>query len=403
MKAFLTSSLLVSLSLFVSGQAVCRASKAAFGLSCPGDCFECEEEHTHPEGNRDLSFSMETYFENLYAYAPANLGSSCGFVSLAMYLSFFDSFRNDAFVPESYERVSTAATQNQALLTSPGVQRLPLDYDPDIDDYNEVFSDYVDDNKNTDFQAHLIDLYATATNYVPPANGPDYPTRIGMGSYHYVLDALYGQGNVPWTTIYSTYFSSDPASQYAVSSMHYYVSQILSYGVPAIIHYKGNLNNPDEFYHSAIAYKIDQNELIHANTQLGPTPTDEIIVPNQLFITEVGYADVSYFAWNHSKNYAINGLKYCGCGQHVFHTFTSVPLPADPDSHNHGEDSSEGGDDLDYLGDTLYHSAHCACGYTKVERHFAFSTDLPTTICSACGANCSALQMRVDDGGDEYV
>ena len=50
------------------------------------------------------TLNKNSYFSNLYNYSPMNSHGSCGYVSLAQYLSYYDTFYNDNIIPESYER-----------------------------------------------------------------------------------------------------------------------------------------------------------------------------------------------------------------------------------------------------------------------------------------------------------
>ena len=55
-------------------------------------------------GNYSSQLNMVNYFSNLNTFSPSNKGGSCGFVSLAQVLSYYDTFYNDSIIPEQYDK-----------------------------------------------------------------------------------------------------------------------------------------------------------------------------------------------------------------------------------------------------------------------------------------------------------
>lgn len=348
-------------------------------ISSPGDGESFVLNSTHKFSNRDTSFGIVTYYQNLYANCPSNLGSSCGFVSLAIYLSYFDSFRNDAIIPLAYERTSVGTNQEYVLSVSPGVQRLSK---PD----NQTLYDFVSLNKDTDYQCHLIDIY----NNEIESN--EYLDAIGMWDYQIILDELFGINNVPFTTFSWGDYANSYESEIVQTSLKTIAQNKILQGEPVVIHYHSG-----DSYHSVVGYAYDSDG-IHAHFGWGSDSTD-LIIGDDEYISEVGFANMSFFSNNHSKNYVINGLKYCGCGQHIYHTLSYSPVGPLLDGLDGNEYKLQESDND--LGSTrelpnLYHYATCECGYSILERHF-FYIGHQLGICSGCGISTNYLLQRLEE------
>ena len=98
------------------------------------------------------SNSMITYFKNLSDFSPKNSYGSCGFVSFIQYLSYYDTFYNDNIIPEKCEKNYDGNDWESAMSKSPGVLR--QDYPKSS---NELYN-YVENNKNVDYQAYLMSI-----------------------------------------------------------------------------------------------------------------------------------------------------------------------------------------------------------------------------------------------------
>lgn len=105
------------------------------------------------------------YFNNLRRNFGNNAYGSCGYVSVGMLLSFYDSYWDDSFISYSYDINSAYSAIRQPLADfdlvpsnaeSPGIQFEPssLVYADSFDEYLDI----ADQNKNTYFQFKLFDL-----------------------------------------------------------------------------------------------------------------------------------------------------------------------------------------------------------------------------------------------------
>lgn len=107
------------------------------------------------------------YFNNLRENFGNNVFGSCGYVSIGMLLSFYDSYWDDSFISNTYDINSTFTATKQpsadfylvpSYAESPGIQFEPSnlfgDTNISIDDYLDI----ANQNKNTYFQFKLFDV-----------------------------------------------------------------------------------------------------------------------------------------------------------------------------------------------------------------------------------------------------
>ena len=364
-----------------------KNAPAAYQLSDPacGEERECALGAHEPSDRAatTLSFSMATYFENLSTNSPHNLGDSCGCVSLAQSLSFFDTFRNDSLISGVYERISSGTTQDSVLAVSPGVQRLGLPGGWEVEDF-------VDANKQTDFQCHLIDIYNSIHSF------SEYRSKIGMWNYQGVLDVLYGTSVLPFTTHSWDDYGASPLDATVQSQLKSIAVSKINSGEPVVIHYTTSSTFGFGAVHSVVGYKVDNQNQIHSHFGWGPSSTDMVFDSDQ-YITNVGYADWSNIALTHSKNYVISSLKYCGCGLHVYHTLSYQKITV---GNPFGNEQTRESDPLYIPSYDMYnHQAICACGYQTVAAHFKYSMSFGN-YCDGCGLSTTHYLVVEEPNND---
>ena len=354
-----------------------------FELMAPQFAGSFTKDYTTPEGR------MQAYFANLLTNEAANSHGSCGYVAFIQYLSYFDTFHNDHLIPYPYEVFSNTSysTWAGAMTVSPGVinQSYPLPSDPEyifennvwvenINGYKSMdFYNFVQANKNTDFQMKLMDIVNTHRNN-PPA--PLYYTcGVGMWNYHLILDELYGTGTYTYQYFTKESFNASAVSDSScVSGMFNGVASLLNAGKPAILHIARLHQGSYADYHAVVAYRLD-SQGIHCNFGWSslPSSTDTVLDldPNSsdpYYITEYGYiSDFSSSNESHAGNYVIGGLKYCGCGIRAVHSFTISQF------------------------NNSFHRKQCGCGYQCNEPHFIFEGQPYNGICAGCGASSRFL------------
>ncbi len=348
-------------------------------------------------------FGMTSYFENLHENVPTNIGSSCVYVAFVDVLCFYDTFQNDDIVDEKYEEVVNYDSFQEALKHSPGVFRYEYDR---IDYSNQEVYNFIQNYKSVDLQCMLID-------YLNDLKGTNYPRdnyQTGVvDDYQKLLDFLYGYGRVTYEIVDREDFVSGafdlPENQ---EGMENYAKDCIDQGKPVIltgVRYDAE-NNEYVDGHAFIAYDYDEDGLI-CNFCQGKDRTALHLkegIEHQWYITSVGSFDFSSIPFYHSKNYMVDNLKYCGCGDHVFHTYTeyipgtmklinTLGLPILPGDH----------------GDIVLpekpapaipahsHKAICKCGYSVIERHYIEEGTSITggyAYCDGCGDYTNLFVVR---------
>lgn len=311
------------------------------------------------------TLNKNSYFSNLYNYSPMNSHGSCGYVSLAQYLSYYDTFYNDNIIPESYERnQGTASSLSNAVAISPGV--LKQEY-PSSDLYS-----FIQNTKSYDYQMYLMYI----KNYLSNVSTNNYSCSIGMWDYNIIFNYLYNNAVSFEYYSYANLYGGNltPKNSNIVSWFDSYVKGKLDSGVPVILHIAkyNEATGEKEGYHSIVAYYYD-SQGIHANFGWGENSTDVVISP-EYQITEAGVANFNALGHKHSNNYKVNTLEYCGCGYSHAHSYSYNSLNASS------------------------HSVSCSCGYYAVRDHVWTVTSggllnintvvpqyIPLYVCTACG------------------
>lgn len=92
----------------------------------------------------DKILSYDTYLEAYYSGLTQNMGenvrNSCGYVSLAQILSFYDSYLDDSIVPEKYDIISSGSDSNiNGRSNSPGVMNDKVVVDTGAEYLDEMY------------------------------------------------------------------------------------------------------------------------------------------------------------------------------------------------------------------------------------------------------------------------
>lgn len=348
----------------------------------PGSSFLTENEFYNSfykglvsVGSTKQNENMIKYFSNLYDYSPLNSIASCGYVSFAQYLSYYDTFYNDSIIPEKYERNQGSVSSLEIARTiSPGVERTSYP----AKSGNELYT-YIQNNKGSDYQAYLMSI----VNDSYERDSTTYRCSTHMRDYHYIVDSISALSEAAYTYKKPSDFVSGAkySDDKVVSGFDAYVKGILDKNEPVMLHVATG-EGTYEHYHSVVAYYYDEKG-IHANFGWGKTSTDFIIDGSGYYITEAGKIDFSKVEETHSNNYLVNGEHYCGCGKSTNHIY-------------------------EY---TLYterkHKAACRCGYYKYESHTVTSGSSSKlfAICTKCYAkvNLSSTEVELASITDEQA
>ena len=392
---------------------------------------------TNASSYSSSDFGTVTYFQNLDKYSPNNIEGSCVYVALAIMLSYYDNFRNDNIISGTYERHDEFSDKESALLISPGVDKTPgIEYsknfdalkmaieetypddpetgkpDPNLyradqqwqelnrEQSNELW-DYVHSLADTDFQMKLL---STRADLPGEADRDNFWTSGITNDYQMILDEIYGDEAIVFTRV-----EGDEANDiYGYDSLADLVKSKLNEGYIVNITIRNIKNNSR---HAVVAYYHDDLG-IHAHWGWNAAWNDVAIDTSKDEITSVGWLDFPGFPLEHSQNYVIDGIGYCGCGEHVIHSYSTFHGPGTYTIPVFGGGLIRPMSDLPTFGgpggDGTYppgtggrpkavvpadsHLAICACGYHEIQKHFTYEGN-NSSDCSGCGITYSPLRV----------
>lgn len=313
------------------------------------------------------SNQLISYYANLKGNIGYNLKGTCGYIAMAMLLSYYDTYVNDNIIPESFDAISSnVATVSIASRTdSPGIFREAID-----SSYNNC--------SNATYNG-LVDTYATVSLH---------SKLIQMGNYNYGTNYLM-RYNIIQNYI-STYSISSICSVEGVNNANNSSSQIRNYviqkiqnGQPVLV---GMSNSTGENNHAFIAYGYDStSDKIICNYGWGYNYAYQYI-EDGISSTGVTYTNyksalvLNVNTHNHSNNYRFNSIlnsmfyHQCGCGNIIDHT------------HNYSFQYK-------YLSKSK-HRCYCECGNSILEVHLPFGKCI-------CGYDSTILKVVKEEDYEE--
>lgn len=379
---------------------------------------------------------MTAYFDNLTHNFGVNYRSTCGYISIGMLLSYYDTFLNDNIIPESYDIASIGTTSNIIdRRNSPGVVRdiikAPDNYDYSDDTY--VFNlnayEYYDEIfalSQTSFHAHLVVRGAKFGYY--DFNDKYNPGIITFLELKNILNDHFS------TTLSSFNFDYEILSvndnMYYNSTMHsnvrkFAIDQIKA-GNPVLL----TIYKSKDIGHAVIAYDYDETtDKIYCHMGYGAdmthvTPesqgfvqyvsalvlninTDHTHTNNYGVTTETDnqqkvnyycydyehietYGDFHTYNYTYLPNNAYSHFACCECGEYILEDHLNLAPSYDcvlcGDEHTHTYGRS-----YEWVSDKI-HTTTCVCGETKSEGHVVSATALPIhgrKVCLLCGGLAS--------------
>ncbi len=141
---------------------------------------------------------MTAYFDNLTYNIGVNYKGSCGYVAIAMLLSYYDTYWNDNIIPEQYDIASIGTSSDTiSRRNSPGVLRdTVININDTDDDYltkmsaTDYFS-YMNSMSNTSLHAKLITIGSSYGYYDFSVDDDEYSAGIVFSSrYNVLIDYL---------------------------------------------------------------------------------------------------------------------------------------------------------------------------------------------------------------------
>lgn len=257
------------------------------------------------------------YFYNLTENFGNNIFGTCSYVSIGMLLSFYDTYWDDAIIPEEYDAVANFNQSRQlgadfdllpSNISSPGIRFESQDMLEDvisIEDYDY----FIEQNSNSYFQLKLLslgkdcfgDLYFDTEDELGM-----FATDFGQLLDYYLVDYLdYENSDFSITTIARN-----------ETNMKTKAVQNIENGMPVII----NIELSNGEVHSVIGYDYDEtNDEIYVHT--GWRDEQNGIALTHVSLEQLGYEKITSviaFEMNtyhvHCDNYLCsNGEEYCSC------------------------------------------------------------------------------------------
>ncbi len=233
------------------------------------------------------------YFSNLAKNIGNNTKGSCGFVSLGMILSFYDTYRDDSVVPEIYENptelISKCILQCKC---SPGIIM-----EPDNIAYcnQQMYYSNISNYGNNYFHFKLLDLFKNNISDFPydtKSNTYSYDLRYNdyYDFYHYYLSNYLGLSNNAYTIHKTTRFVRDEAIR------------LVKKGIPVRLSVRDNQEIHEN--HCIVAYDYDSiSDSLYCNFGWGENSTHVTIEQMEY----EAYASLTAIELNidhaHSNNY----------------------------------------------------------------------------------------------------
>lgn len=272
-----------------------------FSFDDSTDCSEKDEIPNLTRSSQNNTFKYY-YFNNMIANFGNNDVGSCGYVAMAMLLTYFDTYWDDSIVPTNYEVSASLPSLDASLCaSSPGTLReatCPDSYRPFYD-------------SSLDGESGVPNNYSLYKNWLY-SNYYNYSLHTKLIIDHLGVNTPYGLGVGPSTfnAVFSEYFSSINYSNYiyirtpdgATSDQvkSWVIDQIVNFDRPVILGRPG---------HVTIAYDYDSS-------------TDKVYVHNgwlahshDEFNYQFDDAHTLVFngQHNHSNNYTYQNQSYCQC------------------------------------------------------------------------------------------
>ena len=245
-------------------------------------------EYQNRQGRTYLNNFANFYFSNLHENINYNIQGTCGFVSVGMLLSYYDTYLDDRFVPAEFEQNTFVEPEEGGAIIrkgteSPGVTSDDFDFISSMDEWD--YADYVFDNPEDSFQNFLMCYAADNTDGFALDRATGYSAGVGLAADEQVdlLDAY----------LYE-YVGLRDAVQFvkrgnqSTSTMKNNIKQLIQQGRPVIVNFTSSVIGK----HSVVAYDCNNNDIfVHAGWK------DE----NGNSLTHINLEDLDRnFQWNYN-------------------------------------------------------------------------------------------------------
>lgn len=389
----ITCMLLICLSSFFATPIKAKKSYS-YSIQIADTCSEHDFGNSNnDENNRSFNPTQYSNFKNSYFdcltqnYAM-NYKGSCGYIAIAMLLSYYDTFLNDSIIPEIYDVDSVGYSINMSSRrNSPGTFRelIPGIINPEDENLTAAeYYSFIQSYKTTSLHAKLIDIGNSLGFY--KFNDNNTPCGTNHSERHQIIEEYFSTVlnysiNEEYSFLYE-YYSG-------ISGSHYIKSTAINYilnGVPVILSISDGLFSG----HVVVAYDYDpNNEIIYCHSGLDSFGTH--ISPEQMgysYYTSIIALDFE-LQHNHPLNYGVSDFL---TNQTSYYCYNDCYIYTHDGSLEHGEENG-------YL--FLNNNSHRilrSCGHNSTSPHFIN----PESVIMINGHNygyCSFCEHQIDLGG----
>lgn len=231
----------------------------ALGEACPGDSDSglMDGYPLSTSGATSYSSFLKHYFDNLTENFGMNYAGSCGYVAMAMMLSYYDAFYDSSIVPSAYD-IASSGTESNLIdrACSPGV----LHDDFEATGYSSVYGDSFPGASNYLTYAYAISSYSLHAKLITIADTLGYYSLTNLAEpaistaehrsdvLSYYLENVVGLSSNEYSIAFGEYHGS-----YTPPLTENYLNVILSEisnGRPTVV----GLRNKNGGGHAVIAY-----------------------------------------------------------------------------------------------------------------------------------------------------
>lgn len=300
-KIYVTVLMLLFINLCFSG-IFSHSSSAAIGPIIPPQITE------NPGVTQELDyFNTRNYFEHLTQNFIRNYEGYCSYVSLGILLSYYDTFLNGAIIPEHYENNASIVSEGNlyaADFESPGVKRNEKMY---YDMGYDTLENYAYGEKDNNYFPFMVYHHGITDRFT---------SSTSMLKYQAMLNSMFSDTGFGFDVNIVESSSSDTSKNQAVIK-NQMINQ-LNQGKILIL----EMLIPGVAAHSLIVYNYENSKFfthdgLNKPTELNYIPFVDTFHRFDRFCT----IDVNFLHNNHSNNYLVNGIGYCGDGHH-YHDYT---------------------------------------------------------------------------------
>ncbi|MBQ8414929.1 MAG: hypothetical protein IJX58_06775 [Clostridia bacterium] len=374
---------------------------------------------------------MTAYFDNLTYNIGVNYKGSCGYVAMAMLLSYYDTYLNDNIIPEQYDIVSNGNDSDIiSHRNSPGVLRdIVVNIDDTTDNTLRKMSatDYyshIDGLSNASLHAKLITIGASHGYYNFSASSAQYSAGTYFSSRYVVLnDYLLNVAQMNSTDYELSYLNyesdsskSDSVKQFALQRImegkpvllsiygakgghvvvaydYEYDEDTSSYSIYCHMGWGANKTHvtPESegftVYRTALTLDLD-TEHSHSNnygitTIINNVPnTEYYCYDNCNIITYINKRGEHNYTNSYDPYSTTQHKAYCECGEYILEEHSSsidaCTLCGEPHTHDYSDHYSRVSGSQ--------HRSYCACGASKLSAHVTSSGSgvLNNRVCIFC-------------------